>query len=158
MTPLTDSLHLDAATWFAAEAGRIAAGDASTSQPTMIERAAVEGHMAPLLRRNEAEAYRVVEGEVTFFVDGEVVEAEPGDVVVAPAGSERTFRVESETARWTVLTRVASLERFLDFGHAVSEPLEDKAWPSLSELAAVAAIGEANGIELLGPPGALPAR
>src|SRR4051812_35001381 len=109
MMPLMDSLQIDAAAWFAEEAGRGAASEAADARPAMSERAAAQGQMAPLLRRGEAEAYRVVEGEITFFVDGEVVEAGQGDVVVAPAGSERTFRVESGTARWTVLTRVASL-------------------------------------------------
>jgi hypothetical protein len=124
----------------------------------MVERSAPAGSMAPLHRRDEAEAYRVVEGEVTFFVDGDVILAREDDVVVAPAGAERTFRVESAGARWIVVTRVGSLERFLDFGRAVSPPLASPAaeWPSPSELAAVAAIGAANGIELLGPPGALP--
>jgi mannose-6-phosphate isomerase-like protein (cupin superfamily) len=155
---LTDNLQLDAATWFADAAGAVATSPAAGAIPAIVERAAAAGQMAPLVRRDEAEAYRVVEGEVTFFVDGEVVEAEPGDVVVAAAGAARTFRVESESARWTVVTRVASLERFLDFGRAVSEALDPPSleWPSPSEQAVVAAIGAENGIELLGPPGALP--
>jgi mannose-6-phosphate isomerase-like protein (cupin superfamily) len=158
MSSLTDSLQIDAAAWFAEEAGRVATSAAADALPTMVERSVEAGQMPPLLRRNEPEAYRIIEGDVTFFVDGEVIEAEEGDIVVAPAGSERTFRVESDGARWTVLTRVASLERYLDFAQAVAEPLEPKqpAWPSLSELAAVASVAEANGIELLGPPGALP--
>jgi quercetin dioxygenase-like cupin family protein len=159
MSSLTN-IRLDtAAAWFADEAGSAATGpSAPGTQPTMVERSAAEGQMAPLHRRSEAEAYRMVEGEVTFFVDGETISASEGDVVVAPAGAERTFRVESGGARWTVLTRVASLERFIDFGRAVSPPLDSpqRDWPSPSEQAAVAAIGAPNGIELLGPPGALP--
>lgn len=106
------------------------------------------------------ESYRVLEGEVTFFVDGEVVPAVPGDVVVAPAGVSRTFRIESEDARWLVLTRVRSLQRFRDFGRAVSRPIAEPeaGWPSPDEEATVAAIGGENGIELLGPPGALALR
>jgi hypothetical protein len=117
--------------------------------------------MAPLLRRDENETYRVIEGEVVFFVGSDVVWARPGDVVVAPAGVERTFRVDSSCgARWLVVTHVRSLERFTDFGRAVSAPLADPSagWPSESERAAVAAIGDANGIEIVGPPGALPGR
>jgi len=104
------------------------------------------------------EAYRVVDGEVTFFIEGEAICAGRGDVVVAPAGSARTFRVESESARWTVVTRVADTQRFLDLGRAVSAPLDPPAteWPSRSEAGAVAAMAAPNGIELLGPPGALP--
>jgi hypothetical protein len=82
---------------------------------------------------------RVLEGEVTFFVDGEVVPAVPGDVVVAPAGVSRTFRIESEEARWLVLTRVRSMQRFRDFGRAVSRPIAEPeaGWPSPDEEATV---------------------
>ena len=126
---------------------------------THIERSARNGHMPPLLRRCEPETYRVVEGEVVFYVGEKTVSAGPGDVVVAPPDVPRTFRVGSAGARWVVLTQVRSLERFTDFGRAVSAPLAVPAdgWPSLEERDAVAAMGAANGIELLGPPGALPA-
>ena len=124
----------------------------------MVERAAAAGEMAPLHRREEKEVYRVLDGEVTFFVGSEQISAGPGDVVVAPPGAARTFRVMSDSARWLVLTRVASLERFADFSRAVGQPLQrpEQGWPSVEEEYALAAIGRANGIELLGPPGALP--
>ncbi len=128
------------------------------AQTSLVERSAPEGAMAPLYSRNEAETYRVLEGEVRFFIDGDEVPAGPGDVVVAASGAERTFRVESGDARWLVLTRVTSPERFLDFNRAVAEPLAVpvSGWPSAEEEAALSAIGAANGIELLGPPGVLP--
>jgi quercetin dioxygenase-like cupin family protein len=114
--------------------------------------------MPPLYRRDEAETYRVLEGEVLFFVDDEVVAAGPGDVVVAAAGAERTFRVESDGARWLVLTCVTTLERYLDFNRAVVEPTAVlvSGWPSAEEEAALTSLGAANGIQLLGPPGVLP--
>ena len=66
--------------------------------------------------------------------------------------------MESEDARWLVLTRVTSLELFLDFNRAVIEPVAVpiSGWPSAEEEAALSSIGAANGIELLGPPGVLP--
>jgi mannose-6-phosphate isomerase-like protein (cupin superfamily) len=144
--------------WFADE---VASAATSPQGPaTMVERTAPEGAMPPLLRRDEPETYRVLSGEVVFFVGDETVRAGAGDVVVAPRGVARTFRVASEGARWLVLTQVRSLDRFSDFGRAVSAPLTDPdaGWPSQSERAAVASIAAANGIELLGPPGALPRR
>ena len=127
-------------------------------QTALVERAAPEGAMPPLYRRDEAETYRVLEGEVLFFIGDEIVPAGPGDVVVAAAGAERAFRVESEDARWLVLTRVASLELLLDFNRAVVEPIAVpiSGWPSAEEEAALSSIGAVNGIELLGPPGVLP--
>jgi mannose-6-phosphate isomerase-like protein (cupin superfamily) len=128
------------------------------AQTALVERSAPEGAMPPLYRRDEAETYRVLEGEVLFFIGDEIVPAGPGDVVVAAAGVARTFRAESEDARWLVLTRVTALERFLDFNRAVIEPIAVPVagWPSAEEHAALSSIGAANGIELLGPPGVLP--
>src|SRR6476469_3045782 len=128
------------------------------AQTALVERAAPEGAMPPLTQRDEAETYRVLEGEVVFFIDDEVVPAGPGDVVVAAAGAERTFRVASEDARWLVLTRVTALERFLDFNRAVVEVVATPlSWsPTAEDHAAIASIAAANGIELLGPPGVLP--
>ena len=151
------SLAIDAgaAAWFGE---RAAAATAVAVEPgkqvAMVERSARLGEMPPLHRRDEHEAYRMLDGEVTFFVDGDVVQAASGDVVIAPAGAVRTFRVESEHARWLVLTKVSSLTRFNDFARAVA-----RCGGALSpeECQALAAIGARNGIELLGSPGALPA-
>ena len=128
------------------------------SQTALIERGAPQGAMPPLSRRDEAETYRVLEGEVLFFIDDEVVPAAPGDVVVAAAGAERTFRVVSEDARWLVLTRVTSLERFLDFNRAIPEVVAvPLSWsPTGEDFAAISSVAAANGIEMLGPPGMLP--
>jgi mannose-6-phosphate isomerase-like protein (cupin superfamily) len=127
-------------------------------QTALVERAAPEGAMPPLHRRDEAETYRVLEGEVLFFIDDEIVPAGPGDVVVAAAGAERTFRVESDDARWLILTRVNSLELLLDFNRALVEPIAVpiSGWPAAEEEATLSSVGAANGIELLGPPGVLP--
>jgi mannose-6-phosphate isomerase-like protein (cupin superfamily) len=144
-----------AGAWFSHEAALAALEETpSHRQVAMIERTASEGEMAPLHHRDEDERYRVIEGVVTFYIGGEVVTAESGDVVVAPRGAARTFRVESGTARWRVLTKVASLERFEDFARAVCQPVDG--WTSAEEQSALAAIAAANGIELIGPPGLLP--
>ena len=154
------ALEHDCATaWFADRLTEEAVdGRPARGQAAMVERSAPGGFMTPLYRRDETEIYRVLDGEVTFHVAGEVIVARPGDVVVAPPHAARTLRVGDEHARWLVLTRVRSLARFVDFGRAVSEPLPggDRTWPSESELAAVTALAAANGIEVLGPPGALP--
>lgn len=92
------------------------------NQDVLLERAAPAGATAPLLVRTVDEIYRVLEGEVTFFVGRDELPAAAGDVVVAPRRVPRTFRVESEGARWQVMTRVRSPERFFDFGRAVGAP------------------------------------
>ena len=151
---LTTSPQDAASDWFTAEMPSAV----DSGQVTMVERSAPEGHMPPLLRRDEPETYRVLKGEVVFFLGNDVVWAGVGDTVVAPAGVPRTFRSDSPDARWLVLTRVRSLPRFIDFGRAVSRPraYPSDRWPSPEEHTAVSAMGAANGIELLGPPGTLP--
>jgi mannose-6-phosphate isomerase-like protein (cupin superfamily) len=159
MKLLTQIEHETTSQWFVDELAS-AATDASRrgARTALIERDAPHGAMAPLHVRDEDETYRVLEGEVTWFVGDDVVPAGPGDVVVAARGVARTFHVESDDARWLVLTRVVSLERYLDFTKAVAQPLAVpvSGWPSAEEEASLGAICAPNGIELLGPPGVLP--
>jgi mannose-6-phosphate isomerase-like protein (cupin superfamily) len=152
-TPLTETVATE---WFVEHVASVLADDRGDGRRGVLtERSAAGGRMPPLHAHDEGEAYRVKRGFVTFFVGGETISAGPGDVVVAPAGTQRTFRVESDRATWLVLTHVRSLPRFEDFGRAVSAPVIG-GWPSLEEAATVASIARANGIELIGPPGALP--
>jgi mannose-6-phosphate isomerase-like protein (cupin superfamily) len=142
--------------WFVDQVAAVLSDDSGDGRrPVLAERTAGGGKMPPLHTRDEGEAYRVTQGIVTFFVGDEAYSAGPGDVVVAPPEVERTFRVESDRATWFVLTHVRSLARFEDWGRAVSEPVGDD-WPSLDEAATVESIARVNGIELVGPPGALP--
>ncbi|MGH2451446.1 MAG: cupin domain-containing protein [Candidatus Limnocylindria bacterium] len=138
----------------AADGARSGMGRAVVLERTASARRA----MVPLHSRDEDETFSVVEGELTFFVGGEVVRATPGDVVVAPRHVPRTLRVESEEARWLVTTRVRSLGRFEDFGRALVRPSATAAaaWASAEDEATLRALGAANGIALLGPPGLLP--
>lgn len=139
---------------------QVAARPAATaSRIALLERHAKRrGVMPPLHSRDEDETYYVLGGELTFFVGADVVRAESGDVVDAPRHVPRTYRVESDGARWLVLTRVASVARFEDFGRAVAVPVAapDEAWPGDDEAAGLAAIAAANAISVLGPPGMLP--
>lgn len=117
------------------------------------------GLMPPLHAHDEDESYQVLEGEIVFHVGGETVRARAGDVVVAPRHVPRTYRVESERARWLVVTSLRSLSLYEDFQRALAPagPGEGTLlWPSEDEEAAVAGIAAANGIEILGPPGSLP--
>jgi mannose-6-phosphate isomerase-like protein (cupin superfamily) len=145
-----------ASSWFSEQVASACGAAPGERHIAAVERVVKEGMMPPLHRRDQDEAYRLLEGRVTFFIGDVTVRAEAGDVVVAPSAAARTFRVESAIARWVVLTRLSSLDRFQDFARAVSQPCE--AWRSGDEERAVAYLASANGIELLGPPGALPSR
>jgi mannose-6-phosphate isomerase-like protein (cupin superfamily) len=123
--------------------------------PVSLERASRRrGAMAPLQAHPEQTTYSVVEGAITFYVGEAETRAERGTVVLVPARTAHTFRIESEGARWRVATQVVSVARFDDLGRALAEPgpMTD------DDAATLAAIAAANGIRILGAPGALPSR
>jgi mannose-6-phosphate isomerase-like protein (cupin superfamily) len=123
----------------------------------MVERAATSrGLMTPLHVRDEDEIYRVLDGTVSFFIGSEAVLVRAGEVVVVPAGRPRTLRVDSDGARWLILTRVSSPAAYEDFGRALARPEGQSTWTSEEETF-LTAIGTPNAIRLLGPPGHLPA-
>jgi quercetin dioxygenase-like cupin family protein len=153
--------RLTAGAWFrdrlAGTAGR-AAG--RLARAVVLESPSfARGVMPPLHAHDVDETYQVLEGAVLFHVGDETVLASAGDVVVAPRHVPRTFRVLSERARWLVVTSLRSLARFEDFQRAVARAAPDSSsdWPSPEEQATVSAIAAANGIDILGPPGRLPA-
>ena len=122
----------------------------------LTEREAGAGAMPPLHARDRDETYHVVRGSMTFFVGDDVLHAQEGELVVVPRGKPRTFRVESERARWLVLTRARSALRYEDFGRALAVPSGGAVWSTPDDAAAVTAIAQANEIAILGPPGMLP--
>jgi len=113
--------------------------------------------MPPLhVHHPEDEVFHVLEGRMTLHLPGETIELEAGSTLLAPKGVPHTYRVESETARWLVVCEPAGFDSFV---RAVSRPaLADELPPfdRKHDLAAINAAAEVHGIELLGPPGALP--
>lgn len=140
--------------WFGERLAALAT-EISDGQATVLERSAEGGVMPPLHTRDRDEGYLVLEGEVAFHVGDETVRARAGDAVVAPRAAERTFCVRSDRARWLVLTAVRSPARYADFLRAVARPAPGR-WPSPEEHSALTALAAANGIAIIGPPGALP--
>ncbi|HSK14539.1 MAG TPA: hypothetical protein VK915_00060 [Gaiellaceae bacterium] len=127
--------------------------------PTVrLERAApTPGAMTPVYASREDESFRILAGELTFFLGQRTVRAAAGDVVTASGALPRALRVEAPGTRWLVETRTPSAARLDDFGHALARPLPPAAaWASPEDEQTVTAIGEAAGLHVLGPPGALP--
>ena len=93
---------------------------------------------------------------MTSTLPGEQIELEAGSTLLAPKDVPHTSRVESETARVLVVCQPAGFESFVA---AISQPAPAGELPPLDrehDLAAINAAAEEHGIELLGPPGALP--
>jgi uncharacterized protein YjlB len=98
------------------------------------------------------ETLEVLEGRVVLHAGGESRSLAAGESTVAPAGVPHALRVASPVARYVVTARAEAPGRYEDFLEAVAHPAAlDEA-----EAAALAVLGEPNGIAVLGPPGALP--
>ena len=121
----------------------------------VVERSTDLGEMSPLHVHDEPEAFHVLEGSLTLFVGDEVVRLEAGESLLAPAGVPHAHRAESEAARHVSASFVRSVELYQSFLRAVARPLP--ASMAHEDERVVTTIAAANGIDVLGPPGALPA-
>ena len=132
-------------------------GDETEGQYALLENHVPQGDMPPLhVHHDEDEVFHVLDGEVTLFLPGQEVALAAGETFRAPRGIPHTYRVESSTARLLVFCAPA---RFEGFVRAVSEPAPADELPPRGrpfDPDSFAATAAEYGIELLGPPGALP--
>ena len=107
--------------------------------------------MPPLhVHRNEDEGFYVLEGELTLWVGDDKHVLRAGESILAPRAVPHTVRVDRD-ARWLVTSTPAGFEAFV---RAVGSTEPQADLPSPEELVRVAS---QHGIEILGPPGMLPA-
>jgi quercetin dioxygenase-like cupin family protein len=124
----------------------------------LAERRARRGDMPPLhVHHRDDETFHLVEGELTVHVGEQTIALAAGQTALAPRGLAHTYRVESETARWLLINSPAGFERFLRAAgeRATGEQLPPEGQPT--DPATLAQLAAEQGIEILGPPGALPA-
>jgi quercetin dioxygenase-like cupin family protein len=123
-------------------------GGLSGGAYTLVELTGPKGDMPPLhVHTREDEAFYVLEGRMTVFVAEQAIELGAGQSAFAPRGVPHVYRVESEEARWLALASPAGFEAFIR---------EVAATPGLGP-AELTEIASRFGIEILGPPGTLPA-
>jgi quercetin dioxygenase-like cupin family protein len=131
--------------------------DAGADGISVIESVAPYGDSPPLhIHRTEDELFHVLEGTMRVRLGDAEIVAEAGDVLLAPKGVPHTYRVESaDGARWLVTTTGGDFEAMV---RAASRPAghdglpEPSGPPTPEQQAALAAVCEANGIDLVGPP------
>jgi quercetin dioxygenase-like cupin family protein len=132
-------------------------GDETGGQYSLLENHVPQGDMPPLhVHHDEDEVFHVLDGELTLFLPGQEVALSAGETFRAPRDIPHTYRVESTTARLLVFCAPA---RFDGFVRAVSEPAPEEELPPRGrpfDPEAFAATAAEYGIDLLGPPGALP--
>ena len=156
---MTTSTTKSEAVWFLDNLAHIrVSGDETEGRLALVEASARRGHMPPLhVHHEDDETFILLDGKISLYVgDTNVVLAEAGESALAPKGIPHTFRVESETARWFVAATPAGFERFVT---AVGVPADEAVIPTEPVLPRPEELAETAaefGIELLGPPGALP--
>jgi mannose-6-phosphate isomerase-like protein (cupin superfamily) len=134
--------------------------DAETSNGrlALLDERGRRGNMPPLhVHHRDDETFCVIEGEVSLFVGSRQLTLTAGQAALAPREVPHCYRVESEQARWLVITTPAGFESFV---RRVSEPAPADELPAAERPIDPAVLAQAAaeiGIEILGPPGALPA-
>ena len=132
-------------------------GEASNGRLAVIEEWGRRGNMPPLhVHHRDDETFFLLDGEMSLFVEGRRLSLTAGQAALAPRGLPHTYRVESEEAHWLVITAPAGFDSFV---RQVSEPAPADELPEADRPVDPAALAQAAaeaGIEILGPPGALP--
>lgn len=141
--------------WFIADLAEVLAD----GEHTVIEMLAPAGDQPPLhVHHDDDEGFYVLDGEVTFWAGEEVRELRPGDFALGPKGVPHTYRVTGEAPARILVT--SSSGAFASFVQAYGEPAPRRELPVLDGPPDVERLGRLaaeHGIELLGPPGMLPA-
>jgi quercetin dioxygenase-like cupin family protein len=122
-------------------------------QFALVEAIAFRSTEPPLhVHRNEAEAWYVLDGQMTFKVGDERFVATAGSFAYAPKGIPHAFMVDVEPTRVLVLAAPAGFEQFaaeLGIPALGTQPPDDLVGP-LPEI--LGPIAERYGIEVVGPP------
>ena len=140
--------------WFLADLVEVLAD----GEHTVLEMVAPPGDQPPLhVHHDSDEGFYVLEGEVTVWAGDERHELGPGQFALGPKGVPHTYRVGPDgPARFLVTASDGSFARFVQ-AYGVPAPrreLPPREAPDAERLGRLAA---EHGIELLGPPGMLPA-
>lgn len=119
---------------------------------SLIEVLSPGGAATPIhVHREDDESFYVVEGELTFYLeDGEPVSASAGSFVHVPGGSVHAFQVDSETARYLIITT----HQHELFYRAISEPTRTRSIPPAAplDMEKIGPAAQEYGVEILGPP------
>jgi len=128
----------------------LATGKQTAGAFSLVDECAKRGESVPLhMHKDDMESFYVIDGEVIFFIgDQPGVRAGAGSFAHLPGGTVHGFRVESETARYLILTT----PRHGEFYRAITLPSRPGGLPPLESIEG-AKIGEAVrefGIEFVG--------
>ena len=146
------------AIWFVDNLARVLVdGETTDGTVTVVELEGRRGDMPPLhVHRREDEIFYLLDGRLSLHLPDGAIELDAGEAAFAPRDVPHVYRVESETARWLGIAAPAGFEAFV---REAGEPAPEDTLPPEGRVHDPARLGEIAaryGIELLGPPGALP--
>jgi quercetin dioxygenase-like cupin family protein len=120
---------------------------------SLIEELAPGGAGTPLhVHREDDETFYVLEGELTFYLDeAQPIAASAGSFVHIPGGVVHAFKVDSETARYLIIT-TPQHERF--YRAAFGDPAQSRNLPPEEplDMERIEAAAQEYKVEMLGPP------
>ncbi|HET8949719.1 MAG TPA: cupin domain-containing protein [Solirubrobacteraceae bacterium] len=140
--------------WFLADLVEVLAD----GEHTVLEMVAPPGDQPPLHVHNGSdEGFYLLEGEVTFWAGDIERRIGPGEFVLGPKGVPHTYRVTSATPARFIVT--SSTGEFAAFVQAYGVPAErpELPQPGAPDVERLGRLAAEHGIDLLGPPGMLPA-
>jgi quercetin dioxygenase-like cupin family protein len=133
-------------------------GDQTDNAFSLVEVQGRHGDMPPLhVHNRDDESFFVLDGELTLFVGHEEMKLSKGSAAVAPRQVPHCYRVESEMATFLVINSPAGFERFVAAAGEQAPSAELPPPGRHLDPATLAELAGEQGIEILGPPGALPA-
>ena len=111
----------------------LATGESTGGTFALVDERAKGGTSVPLhLHRDDMESFYVLEGEITLYIgDQPGVRASAGSFAHVPGGTVHGFRIESETARYLILTT----PRHGSFYRAITLPTQADGLPPLESIA-----------------------
>jgi len=122
---------------------------------SVLESRAPRGDSPPMHVHQEDEIFHVLDGTMLVRVAGEDHLLRPGETLLAPRGKPHSYRVDSQEARWLVVTLRGDFERFVrSFSREAPRaelPMPSRP-PTPAEAEALAEACRKHGIELVGPP------
>lgn len=133
---------------------RVAAAEGADGV-SVLESRARRGDSPPLHVHAEDEIFHLIEGEMTLLIGGQTHAVRAGDTLLGPRGVPHTYRVDSQEARWLVITAKGDFERFVKSFSRLAPTVDLPAPsgpPTEAQQEALAAACNEHGIDLVGPP------
>ena len=128
----------------------LATGEATEGAFCLVDEQAPRGESVPLHRHpDDMESFYVLEGELTLYIDDHPVRAPAGSFAHLPGGTVHGFRVESEKARYLILTT----PRHGEFYRAITLPSRPGGLPPRESVEGrqIKQASRDFGIEFIGP-------